>query len=117
MLTFRMEKRGFDGNVFGEIFDSEAEEEVPEVGFNWMAVVWGVVLIGSVAGFLYNQYRTTIDRQHLATFLNTALEVESNTKDITNQSILAFGGNEEAFPQLQGLVRNIDSDIAILGAR
>ena len=105
-----------DETLFGEIFDSAPEEDVPDVGFSWMSVIWGILLVASIASFLVDQYLTSNERQKFAAFLGTALELKSDSKDLTNQSLLAFGGSEEAYGELPGLIQQVNGNITELSS-
>ncbi len=102
---------GFEDNPFGELFEQELGEEIPEVGFSWFPVFWSVVLLGAIAAFLFNANRIGTEQRHLASIRNSALQVDSDVQDITYQSLLAFNGKEEAFDQLQSLRKQINENL------
>jgi len=43
-------------NPMDDLFDGDLDEEIPPVGFNWQAVVFGFLLVISIVAFLINFY-------------------------------------------------------------
>ncbi len=103
-------------NPLAELFDGEEEEEIPDVGFNWGAVFWSVVLAVAILVFVLNALRETREQQALSLLRNAALDVESDTKDIAYQSLLTFNGNDRAFERLTQLRTEVQQDMDVLNS-
>jgi len=105
---------GSDDNPLEGLFDDEIEEEIPDVGFSWMSVFWGVLLGLSVLGFLFTAFKNNQEQQSINASRSAVLELESDVKDIAYQSLLAFNGQDDAFEKLQTLRNQIDGNLDVL---
>lgn len=105
---------GFADNPLADLFDSEEEAEIPDVGFNWAAVFWSVLLAAAIVVFVLNELRETREQQQLSLLRNAALDVESDAKDIAYQSLLAFDGKDTAFDRLTDLRGDIQQEVELI---
>ena len=103
-------------NPLAELFEQEEEEEIPDVGFNWGAVFWSVLLTGAIVAFVVNALRETQEQQELTQLRNASLDLESDAKDIAYQSLLAFNGNDRAFERLTQLRADTQEQLGVLNA-
>ena len=103
-------------NPMEDLFDGELDEEIPPVGFNWQAVVFGVLLVVSSAAFLFNYYRgleiETVGNQ----ISNTVLSIELDNKDIAYQTLRLVNGEPDAFEKLTSLRRQVDGQVSEMNA-
>ena len=89
------------------IFDTGAlpgeEEVVEDVGPSWAAVVFGIVMVLSFAGWLFLQYQDNQFEQQRISQTADAAAAEANIKEVGHQALRALNGDEQAFTRLSEL--------------
>jgi len=107
---------GLEGgeNPLQALFDSDLDEEIPDVGFNWPAVIFSILLVSAVAGFLLNTFRTSRIEQAQTAVENSAREIQSDVQDIAYQTLLFISGNTESHERLSALRGNVDGNVTVL---
>ena len=104
-----------DEEIFHELFDSNADLEIPAIGFNWAALFWGVLLLLAVVGFVFNEYRNNSDREQLLTTQYSALKLKSDIESLGNVVIKAAQeGTEGAFSSLSSVRNSIDEELGTM---
>ncbi|MBX2868508.1 MAG: methyl-accepting chemotaxis protein [Acidiferrobacterales bacterium] len=103
-------------NPMDDLFDGELDEEIPPVGFNWQAVVFGIVLIVSSAAFLLNYYRGLEVESVGSQISNNVLSIELDNKDIAYQTLRLVNGEPDAFEKLTTLRRRVDGQVSVMNS-
>ncbi len=102
-----------DFNVDG-VADEQAAAEVSEPGVNWSAVLWLLVLLGSVGTLIYSEFDEATRLEQLSRLETASSELDSNIREIGHQALLASNGNLESFDSINNLTNQIDSGIRVL---
>jgi len=103
-------------NPMDDLFDGDLDEEIPPVGFNWQAVVFGFLLIISIIGFLVNFYGGQEEIAVANKISNTALSIELDNKDVAYHTLRLVNGEAGAFEELTRLRRELDGEVAVMNA-
>ena len=117
------EIEGFEG--FGDFADLDAfqaEEAIAtdsdaadlEPGINWSAIFWLVLLLGSTGLLSYNEFTENIRSENQSRLETTASQLDANIRDIGQQTLLASGGDFDAFSSLSNIKSQINSNLSLL---
>lgn len=96
---------------------SAVREEAPDVGPNWAAMFWILILAATLSILLAGVVIEIQERQRTAGMRIAALGVESDVRDIAYQSLLAVKGADRAFDRLTGLRAHLGREISSLDPR
>ncbi len=105
---------GFEDFNIDEFSPAAGETDIGDVGINWPALFWLVVLLGSSGSLIYSEFndsKSIANKSHLGT---TSLELDTQIREIGHQTLLASNGKNESFAAVDSLKNDIESNISLL---
>ncbi|MGI9319239.1 MAG: methyl-accepting chemotaxis protein, partial [bacterium] len=92
-----------DEAMAGIFADEIEEEEIPDPGFNWPAVVFACLLLGSIGVFLFNAYRGIQQQESFDSLLNNLVSIQSSLTEMEKNAGAAFEGDAQGFIGLRAV--------------
>ena len=106
---------GFDQfQIDGNAEPVAAQEDVSDIGINWGALFWLVMLLGSTGALIYGEYTETIQSENISRLEAASSQLDGNIRDIGHQALLASNGKSDSFVQIDSLRQQINSDLSLL---
>lgn len=95
---------GFDDPMALDMFDDSLEEaEIPDVGTNWAAIVFGLLALVASGLLLFDLYRNVEEQASYDSLVNNLVLIERSVSDVGNTAARAFEGDANAFVKLSEL--------------
>jgi len=88
--------------------------DIKEIGFNWGALFWLFVLLGSVAALIYTEFEKTLLSQNQSRLSTIASELNAQTNEIRYQALRVSGGDQDAFDVIENLRAGISENLTLL---
>lgn len=88
--------------------DDPLEEEIADVGTNWMAWVFGLLILAAVGVLVFNFYRNIEQKSSYDSLVNNLVLIQSGISDISGTAERAFDGDTQAFTELNSLRADLD---------
>ena len=102
-----------EDEAFAGIFSDEIDdEEIPDPEFNWTAVVFACLLIGSVSIYLFNAFRDIQQQESFDSLVTKLVSVQSSLSKVESSASAAFEGSAAAFTELAAARNDLGTELS-----